>query len=32
MTGVLAMTHFQSTFRSGTTGGTVSVIFSLYTV
>lgn len=32
MTGVLAMTFFQSTFKSGTTGGKVSVIFSLYTV
>jgi MFS family permease len=32
MTGVLAMTYFQSTFHTGTTGPKVSVVFSLYTV
>lgn len=32
MTSILAMKHFQDTFHSGTTGSTVSVIFSLYTV
>lgn len=32
MTAVLDMTFFQDTFKSGTTGTKVSVIFSLYTV
>ncbi|KAL1900654.1 hypothetical protein Sste5346_002379 [Sporothrix stenoceras] len=32
MTAILAMDHFQNTFKSGTTGAKVSVIFSLYTV
>ena len=32
MTAVIAMTRFQDTFHSGTTGTQVSVIFSLYTV
>ncbi|KAI5861407.1 general substrate transporter [Durotheca rogersii] len=32
LTGVIAMQHFQNTFHSGTTGPSVSVMFSLYTV
>ncbi|KAK3989939.1 putative transporter [Cladorrhinum sp. PSN332] len=32
MTSILAMPFFQEKFKSGTTGSTVSVIFSLYTV
>lgn len=32
MTAILAMPHFQNVFKTGTTGGQVSVVFSLYTV
>jgi hypothetical protein len=32
MTAILAMPHFQNTFKTGTTGGMVAVVFSLYTV
>ncbi|CAJ2505361.1 Uu.00g127550.m01.CDS01 [Anthostomella pinea] len=32
LTGVVAMPHFQDTFKCGTTGPTVSLMFSLYTV
>jgi len=32
MTGLIAMEQFQNVFHSGTTGSTVSVIFSMYTV
>jgi hypothetical protein len=32
MTAIIAMPHFQNVFKTGTTGGMVSVVFSLYTV
>ena len=32
MTSILAMPHFQDTFKTDTTGPKVSVIFSMYTV
>ncbi|KAI1437064.1 putative MFS lactose permease [Xylaria sp. CBS 124048] len=32
LTGVIAMDQFQAVFKSGTTGKTVSILFSLYTV
>ena len=32
LTGIVAMKQFQNVFHSGTTGPTVSVLFSLYTV
>lgn len=32
MTAILAMPYFQQVFKTGTTGGQVSLVFSLYTV
>jgi hypothetical protein len=32
MSAILAMPHFQDTFKSGTTGVKVSIIFCFYTV
>ena len=32
MTAIIAMPYFQNVFKTGTDGGQVSLVFSLYTV